>query len=63
VLKASRWHLESITATQYQTKHIFLAGDAVHRHPSTIGLGLNTAIGDAYNITWKLAAVLNVVND
>ncbi|PVI00865.1 putative phenol monooxygenase [Periconia macrospinosa] len=58
ILKASRWNLEGITATQYQTNRIFLAGDAVHRHPPTTGLGLNTAIGDVHNITWKLAAVL-----
>jgi 2,4-dichlorophenol 6-monooxygenase len=58
VLKASRWHLQGIYATKYQTKRIFLAGDAAHRHPPTTGLGLNTAIGDAHNLTWKLAAVL-----
>jgi 2,4-dichlorophenol 6-monooxygenase len=56
VLKASRWHLQGIYATKYQ--RIFLAGDAAHRHPPTTGLGLNTAIGDAHNLTWKLAAVL-----
>src|SRR3546814_5360196 len=37
---------------------IFLAGDAAHRHPPTTGLGLNTAVQDAQNLTWKLAAVL-----
>ncbi|PVH68978.1 hypothetical protein DL98DRAFT_541991 [Cadophora sp. DSE1049] len=58
ILKPSRWNIEGIWATQYQTKRIFLAGDAVHRHPPTTGLGLNTAFGDAHNITWKLAAVL-----
>ena len=58
VLRVSRWAVEGTYATQYQTKRIFLAGDAVHRHPPTTGLGLNTAIGDAHNITFKLAAVL-----
>jgi 2,4-dichlorophenol 6-monooxygenase len=37
---------------------VFLAGDAAHRHPPTTGLGLNTAIQDAHNLAWKLAAVL-----
>jgi 2,4-dichlorophenol 6-monooxygenase len=60
VLKASRWHIQGIYAMQYQSpsKRIFLAGDAAHRHPPTTGLGLNTAIGDAHNLTWKLAEVL-----
>jgi 2,4-dichlorophenol 6-monooxygenase len=33
-------------------------GDAVHRHPPSNGLGSNTSIQDAYNLAWKLAAVL-----
>jgi len=37
---------------------VLLAGDAAHRHPPTTGLGLNSAIQDAHNLTWKLAAVL-----
>jgi 2,4-dichlorophenol 6-monooxygenase len=37
---------------------VFLLGDAAHRHPPTGGLGLNSAIQDAYNLCWKLAAVL-----
>ena len=37
---------------------VFLVGDAAHRHPPTGGLGLNSAIHDAYNLCWKLAHVL-----
>jgi 2,4-dichlorophenol 6-monooxygenase len=33
-------------------------GDAAHRHPPTGGLGLNSAIHDAHNLCWKVAAVL-----
>ena len=58
ILTTSRWHIDGIYATQYQTDRIFLAGDAAHRHPPVTGLGLNTAIGDAHNLTWKLAAAL-----
>jgi 2,4-dichlorophenol 6-monooxygenase len=33
-------------------------GDAAHRHPPTGGLGLNSAVHDAYNLCWKIVAVL-----
>jgi len=33
----------------------FLAGDAAHEMPPSGGLGLNTAVGDAHNLAWKLA--------
>jgi 2-polyprenyl-6-methoxyphenol hydroxylase-like FAD-dependent oxidoreductase len=36
----------------------FLAGDAAHVHSPAGGQGLNTSIQDAYNLGWKLAAVL-----
>jgi 2,4-dichlorophenol 6-monooxygenase len=54
----SRWTLEGIVASRLRTGRVFLLGDAAHRHPPTGGLGLNTAIGDAYNLCWKLAATL-----
>ena len=37
---------------------VFCAGDAVHRHPPSNGLGSNTSVQDSYNLAWKLAAVL-----
>jgi 2,4-dichlorophenol 6-monooxygenase len=37
---------------------VLLAGDAAHRMPPAVGLGLNTCIQDAHNLVWKLAAVL-----
>lgn len=59
VLCVSHWVLEGVLADRYQVGRVFLAGDAAHRHPPTTGLGLNTAIQDAHNLAWKLAAVLN----
>lgn len=37
---------------------VFLAGDAAHVHPPAAGLGLNTGVQDAYNLSWKLGSVL-----
>lgn len=58
VHKVSHWILEGVLADRYQVGRIFIAGDAAHRHPPTTGLGLNTAIQDAHNLAWKLAAIL-----
>lgn len=54
----SHWQFEGVVAEKFSVGRIFIAGDAAHRHPPTGGLGLNTAVGDASNLGWKLAAVL-----
>jgi 2,4-dichlorophenol 6-monooxygenase len=56
--KISRWSLEGVLADRFRVGHVFLVGDAAHRHPPTGGLGLNSAIQDAHNLCWKIAAVL-----
>jgi len=45
-------------ADKYRVGRIFIAGDAAHAHSIAGGLGMNTGIQDAYNLGWKLAAVL-----
>ena len=57
--RISRWALEGVVANRFRVGRVFVAGDAAHRHPPTGGLGLNSAIQDVHNLTWKLAAVLN----
>ena len=54
----SLWGNNEMYATRLQNGRVFCAGDAVHRHPPSNGLGSNTSIQDAYNLVWKLAAVL-----
>ena len=56
--KITRWRMEAVLAASFQVRRVFLIGDAAHRHPPTGGLGLTSAIQDAQNICWKLAAVL-----
>jgi 2-polyprenyl-6-methoxyphenol hydroxylase-like FAD-dependent oxidoreductase len=55
---ASAYNLNARLADRYRIGRVFLVGDAAHIHPPTGGQGLNTSIGDAYNLGWKLAAVL-----
>jgi 2,4-dichlorophenol 6-monooxygenase len=54
----SLWGNNEMYATSLQSGRVCCAGDAVHRHPPSNGLGSNTSIQDSYNLAWKLAAVL-----
>lgn len=54
----SPWAMCAQVAERYRDGRIFLVGDAAHRFPPTGGLGLNTGVGDAHNLAWKLAWVL-----
>jgi 2,4-dichlorophenol 6-monooxygenase len=56
--QVSEWWMQTALADEFQAGRVFLLGDAAHRHPPTGGLGLNSAIHDAYNLCWKIAAVL-----
>ena len=54
----SIWTRKSVVAERYGKGRVFLAGDAVHQLSPTGALGMNTGIGDAVDLGWKLAAVL-----
>ncbi len=58
VTSASPWTVNHHYATTIAKGRVFCAGDAVHRHPPTNGLGSNTSIQDSYNLAWKLAHVV-----
>jgi 2,4-dichlorophenol 6-monooxygenase len=55
---ASLWGNNEQYATRLHSGRVFCAGDAVHKHPPSNGLGSNTSIQDSYNLAWKIAAVL-----
>ena len=50
--------MRAAVAQRFRSGRIFLAGDAAHTMPPTGGMGMNTGIGDAHNLAWKLHAVL-----
>ncbi len=58
IRNVSPWTMSAQIAEKYRDGRIFLVGDAAHRFPPTGGLGLNTGVGDAHNLCWKLAQVL-----
>jgi 4,5-epoxidase len=45
-------------ASKYRRQRMLLAGDAAHIHSALGGQGMNTGIGDAFNLGWKLACVI-----
>ncbi|HST85725.1 MAG TPA: FAD-dependent monooxygenase [Kineosporiaceae bacterium] len=58
VKSTSPWTVNHQFATTIARGRVFCAGDAVHRHPPTNGLGSNTSIQDVYNLAWKLHHVV-----
>ncbi len=58
ITSSSLWTVNHSYATTYSAGRVFCAGDAVHRHPPSNGLGSNTSIQDSYNLAWKLAMVI-----
>ena len=58
VLVANSWTPHLLVAESYGLNRVFLAGDAAHQYIPTGGYGMNTGIGDACDLGWKLSAVL-----
>jgi 2-polyprenyl-6-methoxyphenol hydroxylase-like FAD-dependent oxidoreductase len=54
----STYHVHHRVAQHFRKGRAFLIGDAAHIHSPAGGQGMNTGIGDAINLAWKLAAVL-----
>jgi len=54
----STYHVHHRVAEHFRKGRAFLVGDAAHIHSPAGGQGMNTGIGDAVNLAWKLAMVL-----
>jgi hypothetical protein len=55
----STYRVHHRVANQFQRGQVFLLGDAAHVHSPVGGQGMNTGIGDAMNLAWKLAAFIH----
>jgi 2-polyprenyl-6-methoxyphenol hydroxylase-like FAD-dependent oxidoreductase len=54
----STYHVHHRVTEHFRKSRAFLLGDAAHIHSPAGGQGMNTGIGDAINLAWKLATVL-----
>ena len=62
IVDVNSWRMEAVVANSFHDKtsgRVFLAGDSAHAFPPSGGFGLNTGIGDAFNLAHKLAVPLN----
>jgi 2-polyprenyl-6-methoxyphenol hydroxylase-like FAD-dependent oxidoreductase len=57
LLGTTHWYHHQSVAAEWRRGRVFLAGDAAHLFVPTGGVGMNTGIGDAADLAWKLAAV------
>jgi 2-polyprenyl-6-methoxyphenol hydroxylase-like FAD-dependent oxidoreductase len=60
VLVTSSWRPSICVVDRYRSSggRVFLSGDSAHQNIPTGGYGMNTAVGDSFDIGWKLSAVL-----
>lgn len=58
ILSSFSWTINDQVAERWQSGRVLCIGDATHRHPPINGLGSNTCISDAFNLSWKLAYVI-----
>src|SRR6266849_5276428 len=58
MLYCGEWRQNLLLADRYRAGRVFLAGDAAHLVIPAGGLGMNTGVGDAFDLSWKLAATL-----
>ena len=58
ILSVLPWVRRELVAERYRNGRVFIAGDAAHVMSPTGGFGMNTGIGDAVDLSWKLAAMI-----
>jgi 2-polyprenyl-6-methoxyphenol hydroxylase-like FAD-dependent oxidoreductase len=59
LLQAINWDNNLLVADGYRDRRVILAGDSTHQYIPTGGYGMNTGVGDAFDLGWKLSALLN----
>jgi 2-polyprenyl-6-methoxyphenol hydroxylase-like FAD-dependent oxidoreductase len=58
-IATATWIARDLVADKYGHGRVFLAGDAAHQNTPAGGFGLNTGLGDAVDLGWKLAATVH----
>ncbi len=58
IVAVQDWELAAAVAESFRAGRVFLVGDAAHRMTPGGAMGMNTAVQDAHNLAWKIAAVL-----
>ena len=58
ITDASPYNMHALISTKYRVGRVLLVGDAAHQWLPVGGLGLNTGIGDASNLGWKIEAMV-----
>jgi 3-(3-hydroxy-phenyl)propionate hydroxylase len=58
ILRHLVYTFNALMAERWRERRVFLAGDAAHMTPQFVGQGMNAGVRDAYNLGWKLDAVL-----
>ncbi len=59
LIGTSTWTINEVHAEIMHRDRVVIAGNAAHRHPPAGGLGANTCVQDAFNLAWKLKALLD----
>ena len=58
IIATDPWQARLLLSDSYGRHHAYVVGDAAHQNPPWGGHGYNTGIGDAVNLAWKVAAVV-----
>ncbi|MCW2779625.1 MAG: 2-polyprenyl-6-methoxyphenol hydroxylase [Marmoricola sp.] len=58
IINETTWRLHLLLAERYRDGRVFIAGDAAHLVIPTGGLGMNSGVGDAVDLAWKLAGTV-----
>ena len=58
ILSVLPWQRAELVADKYRDQNVFICGDSCHLTSPTGGIGMNTGIGDAVDLSWKLSGYL-----